>query len=68
MIKEVDEFLEKNYKETMTVEDVISLGITALKKNVEAKLTADNVEVSYVDTKVKKIIALSDKEIAKYLK
>lgn len=66
--KEVDEFLEKNYKETMALEDAINLGIAALKKNVETKLTVDNIEVSYVDTKTKKVTALSDKEIAKYLK
>jgi len=66
--KEVDEYLEKNYKENMTIDDAIELGIDALKKSAEAKLTAANVEVSYVDVKTKKVRTLKDKEIAKYLK
>lgn len=66
--KEVDEYLEKNYKESITVEDAIELGISALKKSVDAKLSPENVDISYIDVKTKKSVAISDKDVAKYLK
>ena len=66
--KEVDELLEKSYKETMGLDEAIPLAIDALKKTVEEKLQAENIEISYVDTKSKKCVCLSDKEVAKYLK
>lgn len=66
--KEADEYLEKNYKEGITLDDAFELGINALKKTAETKLTPDNIEVSYVDVKHKKVKYLTDKEIAKYLK
>lgn len=66
--KEADEYLEKNYKESMTLDDAFEVGINALKKTAEAKLTVDSVEVSYVDVKTKKVKYLTEKEVAKYLK
>ena len=66
--KEADEYLEKNYKEGILLDDAIDLGISALRKTAETKLTPDNVEVSCIDTKTKRVRQLSDKEIAKYLK
>ncbi|HIH22979.1 TPA: archaeal proteasome endopeptidase complex subunit alpha [Candidatus Micrarchaeota archaeon] len=66
--KEVDEYLEKNYKESITVEDAIELGISALRKSVDAKLSPENVDISYIDVKTRKSIAVSDKDVAKYLK
>ena len=36
--KEVYEILEKNYKETMSLDEVIELAVSALKKTVEEKL------------------------------
>ncbi|MEK6979443.1 MAG: archaeal proteasome endopeptidase complex subunit alpha [Candidatus Micrarchaeota archaeon] len=66
--KEVDEYLEKNYKESITVEDAIELGISALKKAVDAKLSPENVDISYIEVKTKKSVAVSDKDVAKYLK
>jgi proteasome alpha subunit len=66
--KEVDEFLEKNYKETMSVDEVIVLAIDALRKTQEEKLQSENVEISYIDIATKKCVCLTDKEVAKYLK
>ncbi len=66
--KEVDELLEKGYKEDLTLEEVIVLGVNALKKTSEEKLQPENVEVSYIEGKGKKFVMLTDKEIAKYLK
>ena len=58
----------KNYKESITVEDAIELGISALKKAVDAKLSPENVDISYIEVKTKKSVAVSDKDVAKYLK
>ena len=66
--KEVDEILEKNYKDSITLEDAVKLGIDALKKTQEEKLAPENVEISTISTVDRKCISLSDKEIAKYLK
>lgn len=65
--KEVDEILEKRYKDTMEVKDAIKLAIDALNRTQEEKLNPDNVEISYVDSK-KKHKVLTDKEVMKYLK
>ena len=66
--KEVDDILDKYYKESMTLEDAISLGVTALKKTQEQKLQPENVEISYISKETKKFTSLEDKEVAKYLK
>ncbi|MEW6529001.1 MAG: archaeal proteasome endopeptidase complex subunit alpha [Candidatus Micrarchaeota archaeon] len=66
--KEVDEILEKGYKENMLLDDAILVAVNALKKTSEEKLQPDNIEVSYIEGATKKFIRLSDKEILKYLK
>ncbi len=66
--KEVDEILEKKYKETMSLDEVVKLAVDALNKTQEEKLTAENIEISIVDASTKKHKTLSDKEVAKYLK
>ncbi|MBI5223448.1 archaeal proteasome endopeptidase complex subunit alpha [Candidatus Micrarchaeota archaeon] len=66
--KEVDEILEKSYKDTITVEDAIKLAIDAIKGSHEEKISAENIEISYISSKTKKSVSLSDKEITKYLK
>ncbi|HII53696.1 proteasome endopeptidase complex, archaeal, alpha subunit [Candidatus Micrarchaeota archaeon CG08_land_8_20_14_0_20_49_17] len=66
--KEVDEYLEKEYKESITVEDGISLCVRALKKGTELELTPPTVEIGAVTSKVKKFQFLSEKEVEKYLK
>ncbi|MFH2105626.1 MAG: archaeal proteasome endopeptidase complex subunit alpha [Candidatus Micrarchaeota archaeon] len=66
--KEVDEILEKHYKETMAIDDAIGLAVMALKKTREDTLVPDNMEIGYADIKTKKFVNLSAKEIAKYLK
>ncbi|MDO8554604.1 MAG: archaeal proteasome endopeptidase complex subunit alpha [Candidatus Micrarchaeota archaeon] len=66
--KEVDEILEKNYRESMTLEEAVFLAIEALKKTQEEKLLPENIEISTIDVKSKKTYCLNDKEVAKYLK
>jgi proteasome alpha subunit len=66
--KEVDEILEKQYKDNISLDEAISLAVTALKKTQEQKLQPENVEISYIRTDDKKCVCLEDKEVAKYLK
>lgn len=65
--KEVDEILERRYKETMSVDDAIKLAIDALNRTQEEKLNPDNIEISVIKAD-KKHKVLSDKEVLKYLK
>jgi len=64
--KEVDEILERRYKDTMNVHDAVKLAVEALKRTQDEKLTAENIEISYIDVSKKHKI-LSEKEIVKYL-
>ncbi len=66
--KEVDDILEKSYKDTLTVEEAIKIALEAIRTTQEEKLQAENVEISYIPIKPKKALTLSDKEVAKYLK
>jgi proteasome alpha subunit len=66
--KEVDEFIEKKYKDSISTEEAIKLGIDALKKNQEEAITQENVEISYITMATKKCVTLSDKEVGKYVK
>jgi proteasome alpha subunit len=66
--KDVDDLLEKNYKDTLTMEDAIKLALEAIRTTQEEKLQAENVEISYIPLKSKKAMTLTDKEVGKYLK
>ncbi len=65
--KEVEEFFEKEYKDSIGVDEGISLAISALKKTSEG-LSPDRVEISVATTKKREFTILSEKEIEKYLK
>lgn len=66
--KEVDELLEKGYKENMPLDDAVALAVGALKKTSEEKLQPQNLEISYIDGKGRKFESMTEKEIAKYVK
>ncbi|MBI5227893.1 archaeal proteasome endopeptidase complex subunit alpha [Candidatus Micrarchaeota archaeon] len=66
--KEVDEILEKGYKDSITLEEAIKLALDAIRATHEEKLQPENIEITHISTKTKKYVALNDKEISKYLK
>jgi proteasome alpha subunit len=66
--KEVDELLEKHYRDSMTTDEAVELALEALRKTQDEKLQQENVEISICDLKTKKCRTLLDKEVAKYLK
>ncbi|MEM4329641.1 MAG: archaeal proteasome endopeptidase complex subunit alpha [Candidatus Bilamarchaeaceae archaeon] len=66
--KEVDEYIEKKYREGMTTEEAIRLAVDALKKTQEETATPNNIEIAYIPVSTRRYTVLGDKEIAKYLK
>ena len=44
------QFLEKEYKNTMTFDQILDLSFRTLKEVLESDLTADNCSVAYIKT------------------
>ncbi|MEM2963056.1 MAG: archaeal proteasome endopeptidase complex subunit alpha [Candidatus Anstonellales archaeon] len=65
--KEAEDFFEKEYKESINIEEGISLAISALKKTTE-ELSPSRVEVAFATVKKREFSILSEKELEKYLK
>ena len=66
--KEVEEFFEKEYKESLGLDAGISLALKALRKSGDLKLEAVNVEIAICPTKTKTFEVLTTKEVDKHLK
>ena len=62
-----NDFLERNYKPEMSIDEAIILAIQSLLKTSEKGLTADSLEIGYVDAKDRKFKKLSHSEIEGYL-
>jgi proteasome alpha subunit len=65
--KQVEEMFEKEYKENMSMQDGIKLGLKALKKVVEEKLTPELVDIAVIPRETKNVSILKHDEIANYL-
>lgn len=66
--KEVEEFFEKEYKQSMTEDEAIALGIRALKKSGDLTIKPDTLEIAVATMKKKEFSVLTQKEVEKYLK
>ncbi|MDE1851539.1 MAG: archaeal proteasome endopeptidase complex subunit alpha [Candidatus Micrarchaeota archaeon] len=64
--KVATEILLKEYKDNMSVDEAIGLGVKILKKVSETKLTEDNVDIGYIQDGNEFTILLPDK-LANYL-
>jgi len=62
---EVEEILKKEYKESMSVEDGIRLGIKALVKVLDGEFGPERVDVAYIKTSDQKFRRLGKKDIEK---
>lgn len=62
------EFLEKNYKYDLDVNESLKLAILALAKIVEGKPYEDFMEIGYADIESKRFKILSHNEIQRYVK
>ncbi|MBI2445021.1 archaeal proteasome endopeptidase complex subunit alpha [Candidatus Micrarchaeota archaeon] len=65
--KAVEELLEKEYKDGMNLDDGIKLGIKALKKVVEDKITPSLVDIALIRADDHKVHLLNKQEKAKWL-
>jgi len=64
----VKEILEKDYRETISIEDGAKLSIKALKKVSNTELSTDKIEVAYITNADKKFETFSKEKIEKLLK
>ena len=60
------EYFEKKYKENMTMEEAIDMGIKAIQKGSEKKLNPDAIEIAVIDI-TKKFHRLPDDESKGYI-
>ena len=60
--------LEEKYKDDFTLEQAILLAVECLSKVVEGKLEPENMKVATIPAETKKMIHLSDQEVAKYIR
>ena len=65
--KEVEEFLEKAYKEDLSLDEALVLSLTALKKTTEEKLGVENIDVAVLKKEAEQFEMLGASEIQKYL-
>lgn len=65
--KVVEEFLEKEYKDNLSMHDAAKLAIRALRKAVEEKLSPANADIAFVEKSSKKTRLLSREEVASFL-
>ena len=63
---EVNEFLEKNYKENITIEEAASLAIAAINLKSEEKSGIDHIKMSKILTKSKTIEKISLDDLKKF--
>lgn len=66
--KEVEGFLEKEYKEPPSIEGGIMLAVKALKKQEDVVLKPETIDIAYATSKDAEFKTLSLKEIEHYLK
>lgn len=65
--KAVEELLEKEYKDTMTMQEGAELCIKGLRKVVEQKLSSKLVDLARIDAKARRVELVPQSEIAKLL-
>lgn len=63
----VMELLENRYSTTMSIDEVILLGIEALYKSMESKGEMPTIEIGIIDDKTRKFRKLSEKEVQLYI-
>jgi proteasome alpha subunit len=64
--KVASEVLVKDYKDSMSTEEVIALGVKIIKRIHEGKLTADFMDIGYIEDS-SEFALLSSNEISKYI-
>ncbi|MCX8151817.1 MAG: archaeal proteasome endopeptidase complex subunit alpha [Archaeoglobaceae archaeon] len=63
----VIEFFEKDYRDDMSFEEALTIGLVAMGKAIESELTLEGIEVGYIKVKDKKFKEVSVEELRPYL-
>ena len=61
------EYLQDNYKDKMTFEELMNLSLNALKESIEEDLDKDLIRLAYIKSEDKAFHLCSKKEVAKFL-
>ena len=64
---EIDELLQKEYKEGMTLEEGIKLCAKAMRKVLDSNFNVERIDAAYVDEKEKKMVKLSKEKLKKLI-
>jgi proteasome alpha subunit len=64
----VMEFLEEKYNEEVDIDNAIRLGLEALYKATEGKITVDTIEIAAINAKDNRFVKLSTDELEVYVK
>ncbi|MFH1828743.1 MAG: archaeal proteasome endopeptidase complex subunit alpha [Nanoarchaeota archaeon] len=65
---EIDPILQKKYRNNMSIEEGIKLGLSLLKDFLKSEFNFDRVDAAYVDVKEKRYKKLSNDELKKIFK
>jgi len=60
--------LKEEYREDLTLEEAIKLGIKSLLKSIQARGEQPKIKIAIVPTSTKQFRMLSDEEVEKYVK
>jgi len=64
---DIEEFLQKEYKDDITLEEGLKLCIKALKKFLDSNFTIDRIDAAYIDEKEKKMKKVSRDRLKKLM-
>ena len=64
----VMEFLEEKYNEDIDIDNAIRLGLEALYKGTEGKLTVETIEIAAINAEDNRFVKLSSNELEAYVK
>jgi len=65
---EAEKIFEKEYKDDMSFEDTVKLALSTLSQVGEKQISKDNVNLSYIDDKIRKYTPLTGDELEGYIK
>ncbi|MBN1644422.1 archaeal proteasome endopeptidase complex subunit alpha [Candidatus Woesearchaeota archaeon] len=65
---EIEEIFEKEYKETMTINDALKMAVKALNQVLEKNFHVDRIDAAYIKTEDKKLTSIKPEIIEKVFK
>jgi proteasome alpha subunit len=64
---DIDEFLQKEYRDDMTLDEGLKLCMKGMKKFLDADFTVDRIDAAYIDDKDKKMKKISKDKLKKFM-